>query len=95
MTTFTDEIRETVSPHKFGGDRMAAALWLLSLHGGADEETGDACDWHFWCARLGRWLLYCGCSGFVSSERFATEDAAKIAFAEIDAEYSASDEDEG
>lgn len=73
MTTFTDEIRETVSPHKFGGDRRAAMLWLLMLESGQDDETGDAQEWSYWVGRFGRRLLYTYDSGAVEARLCASE----------------------
>lgn len=87
MTAFTDEVRETVSPHKFGGDRMAAACWLVSLDGSADEETGDANEWHYWTARIGRRLLYTDSHGFVWVDTYDTELQAERAFASDDRSY--------
>lgn len=90
---FRDEIRETVSPHKFGGDKMAAALWLLSLDGGQDEQTGDV-EWSIWAARFGRRILYCDTYGFVGQTRYATEALAIEQFRLIDDDYSAWRSDE-
>ena len=83
MTTFTEEVRETVSPHKFGGDRMAAALWLLMLDNGEDESTGNATEWHFSADRFGRRILFCDSFGFVSQSTFTTEAEAVERFEEI------------
>lgn len=80
MTTFTDEIRETVSPHKFGGSRMAAACWLISLDGCADEETGDANEWLYHAARIGRRILYTDDQGFVWVDTYKSELEAIRAF---------------
>lgn len=87
MTTFTDEVRETVSPHKFGGSRMAAACWLLSLDGCADEETGDATDWQYHVARIGRRLLYTDEQGFVWVDSYDSELQAVRAFEADDRAY--------
>lgn len=88
MTAFTDEIRDTVSPHKFGGDKMAAALWLLSLESGQDEETRDACDWLCWVARFGRRLLVVDSPGFVYCWKYKTEAEAVEEFDAIDNDYN-------
>lgn len=87
MTTFTDEVRETVSPHKFNGDRMAAACWLVSLDGSADEETGDASEWHYYAARIGRRLLYTDSHGFVWVDTYNSELQAVRAFEADDRSY--------
>ena len=85
--TFRDEIRETVSPWKYGGDKRAAMLWLISLDGGCDAETGDATDWFAWYGRIGRNILQCDSQGFVSAFRYRTEAEAISAFESIDADY--------
>jgi hypothetical protein len=95
MTSFTDEVRETVSPHKFGGDRMAAALYLLSLDSGQDEATGDAVDWEVWAARFGRRILICDGQGFVYQTAYKSEEIARKEFALIDAEYAKYADEEG
>jgi hypothetical protein len=87
MTNFTDEIRQTVTPHKFGGDKMAAALYLLANESGQDEETGNV-DWDFWVGRFGRRLLFEDSNGFVWVQKFQNEDEAKGYFADIEADYS-------
>lgn len=92
--SFRDEIRETVSPYKFGGDKMAAALWLLSLDGGHDDETGDAIDWYYWAARFGRRILICDTQGFIYQTRYATEELAREQFALIEQDYAAFDDDD-
>lgn len=66
---------------------MAAALWLLSLAQGQDDQTGSAVDWSLWCARFGRRLLYVTSSGAVSQERFVDENAARLVLNEVDIEY--------
>lgn len=78
--SFRDEVRATVSPHKFGGDRMAAACWLLSMDGMADEETGDAVDWQYHAARFGRRILYTDTQGFVWVDKYADSFRAARAF---------------
>lgn len=93
MTTFTDEVRETVSPHKFGDSRAAAALWLSSLESGQDEETGST-EWDVWVARFGRRLLCCDDQGFVWVNTFPTEHEAQAAFNKVDAEYAEWDDDD-
>lgn len=90
MTTFTDEVRETVSPHKFGGSRIAAACWLLSLDGSEDEHTGDASDWQFYAARFGRRILYTDSQGFVWVDTYPSELQAVRAFEADDRSYSES-----
>lgn len=86
-TTLRDEARELVSPHKFGGDRMAALLYILSLDGGEDEQTGDAVDWQFHAARFGRRILYCDTQGFVWLDRYPSELQAVRAFEADDRSY--------
>jgi hypothetical protein len=81
--------RAEVSPHKFGGDPMAEYLWMLSLDGGADETTGDACDWHYHVSRFGKRILICQSSGAVAAIRYEFEETARGVFRDIDAEYSA------
>ena len=93
-STFRDEIRETVSPYKFGGDRMAAACWLLSLDSSEDEYTGDACDWHYYAARFGRRIMFVTPQGFVSCVRYATEEASRLEFNALEAEYLQDTEEE-
>jgi hypothetical protein len=85
VTTFTDEVRDTVSPHKFGGSRRAAAAWLISHD--ADEQTGDAQDYGAWSARIGRTILTCDSQGFVDAARYDTEDLARREFERLDREY--------
>lgn len=87
MTTFTDEVRETVSPHKFGGSRMAAACWLISLDGSADEETGDANEWQYHASRIGRRVLYTDSQGFVWVDTYDSELQAVRAFEADDRAY--------
>lgn len=87
MTTFTDQIREVISPWKFGNSRRATALHLASLDGMQDEDTGDV-DWGIWVARFGRNLFYVGSDGFVSTEKFRSEDAARAEFQRIEAKYA-------
>lgn len=86
MTQFTDEVRETVSPHKFGGSRKAAALWLSSMESGQDEETGSV-DFGVWVGRFGRHLLCEDSQGFVWVESFKTLSSAVAKFEDIDREY--------
>ena len=86
MTIFTDEVRETVSPHKFGGSRKAAALYLSSLDSGEDEQTGDV-EFGLWVARFGRHLLLEDSQGFVWCESFRDEKEAELKFQDIDNEY--------
>jgi hypothetical protein len=90
VTTLRDEARETGDgSHKFGDDRMAALLWLLSLEQGQDDETGNAIDWHYWVARFGRRLLYCLSSGRVYVECLASEDEARREMERIEEQYYA------
>jgi hypothetical protein len=87
MTAFTDEVREIVSPHKFGGSRLAAACYLLSLDSSDDEHTGEA-EWsEGYVARFGRHLMTCDSQGFVYHERFASELEAVRVFEAIDQRY--------
>lgn len=87
MTQFTDEVRDTVSPYKFGGSRRAAALYLASLDGCEDESTGDCTEWGLYVSRFGRNLLTIDSQGFVSAERFDTDLAACERFWDIADEY--------
>lgn len=87
MTQFTDEVRDTLSPYKFGNDRRAAAMWLANLDGCEDESTGDASEWRLWVARYGRNLCYVDDQGFVESYRFPNEAEAKQEFARIAEQY--------
>lgn len=87
MTAFTDEVRQTVSPHKFGGSRIAAACWLVSLDGCADEETGDANEWQYHASRIGRRILYTDSAGFVWVDTYDSELAAVRAFEADDRSY--------
>jgi hypothetical protein len=80
LKTFRDEIRETVSPHKFGGSNRTAMLWLLMLDSSQDEETGDANEWHYWVGRFGKRLLYIYPSGRCDSVLCSTEEEAKRSF---------------
>ena len=88
------ECRETISPWKFGGSRRATLLCLLSMDSGQDEETGTT-EWHVWCARFGRNLLYTDDQGFVWCERCENEDEAMALFRLIDQEYSKWSDEEG
>jgi hypothetical protein len=81
MTRLTDEVRETVSPHKFGGSRKAAAAWIISGEGSADDESGDV-DAGGYFARIGRHVLVCDSAGFVGVTRYADETEAAEAFEE-------------
>ena len=87
MTTFTDDVRQAVSPHKFGGDRMAAACYLQWLDGCADEQTGSTDDWHWFISRHGRRLCYSDDQGNVGQETFSDEARAMVVFAGLDEEY--------
>lgn len=87
MTAFTDEVRSTVSPHKFGGDRMAAACYLIDLDGCADEVTGDVEAVDGYVARIGRRLLTIDSAGFVSCSSFADRSDAGATFRGIDEAY--------
>ncbi len=93
MTTFTDEVRDTVSPHKFGGSRRAAAAWLISLDGCCDETTGDV-DWYAWYGRIGRTILQCDSLGFVDAFKYATEAEARQTFQKIDQDFAAYEGDD-
>jgi hypothetical protein len=88
MTALTEQVRETVTPYKFGGNKMATALWLLSLDSGQDEETGSSTEWGYWMARFGKRLLIEDSQGFVSCEKFESEDAARAAFNESEQAYA-------
>jgi hypothetical protein len=74
-TTFRDEIRETVSPHKFGGSRRAAMLWLLFMEGGEDESATWADDGEH-AERFGKRILIADSQGFVSAERYRSAEHA-------------------
>ena len=87
MTTFTDEVRATVSPHKFGGDRRAAAAWLVTLDGCEDEQDGDVERFGMWFARIGRTIVATDEQGFVWCERFDHELRAIRRFEALSAEY--------
>jgi len=87
MTAFTEEVRETVSPHKFGGSRIAAACYLIDLDGCADETTGDAIDWQYHAARIGRRVLYTDPQGFVWVDTYDSELQAARAFEADDRSY--------
>lgn len=87
MTTFTDEVRETVSPHKFGGDRRAAAAWLVTLDGCEDEQSGDVDGFGMWFARVGRTIVATDDQGFVWCERFPHELRALRRFEAMNEEY--------
>jgi len=89
MTTFTDEVRATVSPWKFGGSRRAAAAYLVSLDGCADAETGDAHVWYGWAARIGRTVLLVTDHGFVYATRYPSDEAAQAVLDLIDSDYGA------
>lgn len=89
MTAFSDEVRQIVSPHKFGGSRRAAAAYLVDLDGCADEVTGDTCDWQFYAARIGRRVLIVDDQGFVDCERYVSEVGAVRRFDAIAADYGA------
>lgn len=93
MTTFTEEVRDLVSPHKFGGSRRTAALYLISLDGGLDEQTGDV-DWDYWCGRCDRDLLFVDTQGFCWHEHYAGEQEAKIRFEQIEQEYDQQEDTE-
>lgn len=88
MTAFTDEVRSTVSPHKFGGDRMAAACYLIDLDGCADEVTGDVEAADGYVARIGRRILTIDSAGFVTVGTFKHLADAEATFRGID-EYNA------
>src|SRR5262252_6023057 len=87
MTTFSDEVRDLVSPHKFGGSRMAAACYLVSLDGCEDERTGEA-EWSGGSvSRIGRRIMTVDSQGFVYCETLDSEDEARREFQLIDLAY--------
>jgi hypothetical protein len=92
VTTFTDEVRETVS-HKFGGSRRATAAWIVSMDGCMDEEGGDSEAPTGWFGRIGRTMLYVDSQGFVSAHRARSVQCARDEFARFEEEYSAWDEE--
>lgn len=79
MTRLTEEVRQTVSPHKFGGSRRAAAAWIISGEGFADEESGDVDEGGYF-ARIGRTVLKCDTQGFVGATKYDNEYDAREAF---------------
>ncbi len=79
MTRLSEEVRATVSPHKFGDSRRAAAAWILSGEGMADEETGDV-DAGGYFARIGRTVVSCDSQGFVDATRYPSEAEARDVF---------------
>jgi hypothetical protein len=88
VTTFTEEVRDTLGSTKFSDNRRAAAAHLLSMDTSwLDEETGSTGEWTLWCARLGRTLLIEDEYGFVTCDRYATVKEAEQAFALIANEY--------
>ena len=72
---------------------MTAYLSDLANDGGEDEGGGDAIDWHYYVSRVGRRIVMTESSGFVSSWRCASEDAASAEFAEFLADWYAMDEE--
>lgn len=88
MTQFTEQVRQVESPHKFGfKPRKATILWLASLDGSMDDQTGSD-DYGVWVARFGRHFVCCNDQGFVWHVGFETEQKAKERFEEIDNDYS-------
>ena len=88
MTTFTEEVRATVNPHKFGDDRMAAACYLIDLDGCADAITGDV-EWSDgYVALIGRRLMTIDSAGFVYCSSFADAADAVATFQGIDQAYA-------
>ena len=87
MTAFTDDVREILSPYKFGNDRRAAAMYLANLDSCYDEATGDASEWGLWVARYGRNLLYVQDNGFVESAKCESEQEARDRFNAIEEQY--------
>jgi hypothetical protein len=71
------EAREAVShPGKFEAEPpITAILYDMSLDGGGDDLTSDGDG--YWVERFGKRLLEGTSQGFVTSERFASEDAAQ------------------
>lgn len=86
MPTFRDEVRDIVSPHKFGGSRRAAIAYLISRDGSCDEETGSV-DYHGWYGRIGRTIISENSQGFVYANRYSSEDEAKRAFQAVAEDY--------
>jgi hypothetical protein len=91
---YSHEIRLT-DPHRHKwGSAMAEYLDHLD---GEDEWTGST-EWTEYVQRFGKWLLSSDDRGFVSAVKYATVDAARARFNEINEAYSAwveaEDEDE-
>lgn len=85
--------RDDALPGKFGGSPLAEYAYILTLDGGEDEQTGSV-EWRYWVARFGKRLLFEDSQGFVTLDKFHTEQEAIDAFREIDNRYSAwADED--
>lgn len=59
-----------------------------------DDETGDACDWHYWAARIGRRIITVTSPGFHYVDRYPTEEEAAEVFAGMTAEYDAFSSDD-
>lgn len=85
--TLRDDIRETISPYKFGGSRLATMLYILSLDDCADESSGNVESPTGWFARFGRKMLYVDSQGFVYAERFATEEESRAHFDRLEFDY--------
>ena len=90
------EAREAVEgPGKFEGEpAITAILYGMALDSCADEEEGDSCDGPGYIWRIGRWMVEESPSGFVSSRRYDTLQAAVDAFQVFSDEYNGGEEEE-
>lgn len=70
------------TPGKFEGttdERIAQALYSLSLDGMCDEQRGSV-DEEGWYGLIGRFVIWEDSQGFFGYEHFDDEDAARLAF---------------
>lgn len=67
-----------------GADRpLAAALWLIGLDGGADEELSGE-DWYV--VRVGRFIAIENVQGFVSADDHGSAEEAEKIMADLGSE---------
>lgn len=88
-----EDLRDLASgPGRFGGNQMAAYLWVKSLDGStADDESGSIEAPCGWFARFGKWLLTEDDRGFVSAWKADSAAAAVDEFDALMTEYVAWD----
>jgi len=93
ITTDGDRINHETARHKFGADPMAEYVYRMVGDGMADETTGDANDWFYQAARVGKRIMFTNTVGFVTLEKFDSVADAERDFRLHDLEYRSNDND--